>query len=233
LLGKLETLSKAPIALFLIQLFLVSYLIFRNSITWRVSLASLLLALIIFYPVIRLAIPESDGLGVLHFFYYRAFDISNEALLEFFGAFPERISHTWGANIRTLAMIWGLDYTPAFDLVSRVWRGTGGSTTTAMFIADAWADFSYWGVLGFSIAAGVICRAIDVTLLTRGKTILAISVLAATFLGIYNLMISALPTAMLSGGLLITPLMAIFVLESQRLLNRHSIAREMKEAPPM
>ncbi|MDR6304578.1 hypothetical protein GGQ85_002288 [Nitrobacter vulgaris] len=232
LLGKLETLSKAPIALFLIQLFLVSYLIFRNSITWRVSLASLLVALIIFYPVIRLAIPESDGLGALRFFYYRAFDISNEALLEFFGAFPERISHTWGANIRTLAMIWGLDYTPAFDLVSRVWRGTGGSTTTAMFIADAWADFSYLGVFGFSIVAGVICRAIDLILLTRGKTILAISVLAATFLGIYNLMISALPTAVLSGGLVIAPLMAIFVSLTLRMAQHSAATRAANVSSP-
>lgn len=232
-LGKLDTLSKAPIAIFLIQILLVVYVTFRNSITWRILLAGLIVALISFYPVIRLAVPESDSLGALHFFYYRAFDISNEALLEFFGAFPERIPHMWGRNIRLLAMIWGLDYTPSYDLVSRVWRGTGGSTTTAMFIADAWSDFSYLGVFGFSIVAGVICRAIDVFLLIRGKTVLAISVLAAAFLGIYNLMISALPTAMLSGGLLITPLMVILALETQRLLNRRYIARQMKGAPPV
>ena len=64
--------------------------------------------LIIFYPIIRLAVPEVDAMEALSFFYYRAFDISNQALLEYFGAFPEGIPYMWGANIRPLAAIWGL-----------------------------------------------------------------------------------------------------------------------------
>ena len=44
-LGKLETLSKAPFALFLIQLLLVAYLVFRNSINWRVVLGGRRLSL--------------------------------------------------------------------------------------------------------------------------------------------------------------------------------------------
>ena len=172
-------------------------------------LASVVFTLIIFYPIIRLAVPEVDEMEVLSFFYYRAFDVSNEALLEYFAAFPERIPHMWGANIRPLAAIWGLQYTPSYDIVSRLWRLTGGSTTTAMFIADAWADFSYFGVIGSSIVVGMICRAIDIILLIRGKTVTAVAVLAAAFIGIYNLMISALPTSALSGGLVVTPLVVI------------------------
>ena len=169
--------------------------------------------MIIFYPIIRLAVPEVDEMEALSFFYYRAFDVSNQALLEYFGAFPERIPHMWGANIRPLAAIWGLQYTPSFDTVSRLWRFTGGSTTTAMFIADAWADFSYFGVIGFSIVVGMICRAIDIILLIRGKTVTAVAVLAAAFIGIYNLMISALPTSMLSGGLILPLLIVIAILK--------------------
>jgi hypothetical protein len=218
--GKVETLSKAPLALFLIQLLLVGYLVFRNSINLRVALAGALVSLIIFYPVIRLAVPELDEIDALSFFYYRAFDISNQALLEYFAAFPERISHMWGANIRPLAAMWGLEYVPSFDVVSRVWRFSGGSTTTALFIADAWADFAYFGVIAFSIVVGMVCRAIDLTLLVRGKTVTAIAALAAAFIGIYNVMISALPTAMLSGGLILPPLFVLVILESQRLLAR-------------
>ncbi len=218
-LGKIETLSKAPFALFLIQLLLVAYLVFRNSINWRVGLAGALVSLMLFYPIIRLAVPEVAELDALSFFYYRAFDISNQALLEYFGAFPEQIPHMWGANIRPLAAIWGLEYTPSFDVVSRVWRFAGGSTTTALFIADAWADFGYFGVVGFSIVVGMICRAIDVALLVRGKTVTAIAALAAAFIGIYNLMISALPTAMLSGGMILPPLFVFLFLKGQRILS--------------
>ena len=217
-LGKVETLSKAPIALFLLQLMLVAYLVLRNNINWRVVLGSVIVTLIIFYPIIRLAVPEVDQIEALSFFYYRAFDVSNQALLEYFAAFPERIPHMWGANIRPVAAIWGLQYTPSFDVVSRLWRFSGGSTTTAMFIADAWADFSYVGVIGFSIAVGMICRAIDVVLLVRGKTVTSVAVLAAAFVGIYNLMITALPTSMLSGGLILPPLLVVGLVEGQKLL---------------
>jgi hypothetical protein len=219
-LGKLETLSKAPLALFLLQLMLVLYLVRRNNINWRVALASIIVTLIIFYPIIRLAIPEVDQTEALSFFYYRAFDVSSQALLEYFAAFPERIPHMWGANIRPVAAVWGLQYTPSFDIVSRLWRFSGGSTTTAMFIADAWADFSYFGVIGFSIVGGMICRATDIGLLARGKTVTAVAVLAAAFVGIYNLMISALPTSMLSGGLILPPLLVVLIVESQNLLTR-------------
>jgi oligosaccharide repeat unit polymerase len=219
-LGKIETLSKAPFALFIIQLLLVAYLVFRNSINWRVAVLGVVVTLIIFYPIIRLAVPEVDENrgGALSFFYYRAFDISNQALLEYFGAFPERIPYLWGANIRPLATLLGHEYAPSFDVVSRLWRFTGGSTTTAMFIADAWADFSYFGVIAFSIVVGMICRTIDILLLVRGKTVTAVAVLAAAFIGIYNLMISALPTSMLSGGLILPPLFVIVILEIQRLV---------------
>ncbi|WP_065754489.1 hypothetical protein [Bradyrhizobium paxllaeri] len=219
-LGKLETLSKAPIALFLLQLMLVAYLVLRNNINWRVALASVIVTLIIFYPIIRIAVPEVDQMEALGFFYYRAFDVSNQALLEYFAAFPERIPHMWGANIRPVAAIWGLQYTPSFDVVSRLWRFSGGSTTTAMFIADAWADFSYFGVIGFSIVVGVICRAIDIVLLASGKAVAAVAALAAAFVGIYNLMISALPTSMLSGGLILPPLLVFTIVEGQKLLTR-------------
>jgi hypothetical protein len=88
-----------------------------------------------------------------------------------------------------------------------------------MFVADAWADFSYVGVIGFSLFVGIVCRAIDSLLLVRGKTVTAVAALAAAFIGIYNLMISALPTSMLSGGLILPPLIVIVILESQRLAN--------------
>jgi hypothetical protein len=44
-------------------------------------------------------------------------------------------------------------------------------------------------------------------------------------------MISALPTAMLSGGLVICPLMVICVVETQRLLDRRYAVRAINGAP--
>jgi oligosaccharide repeat unit polymerase len=212
-LGKLATLSKAPIALFLLQILLAFYLVHRNSINKRAILIATIVGIAIFYPVIRLAIPNADAWDALSFFYYRTFDVSNEAVLEFFGAFPGKIGHLWGANIRLLATVLGMDYQPSFEVVSRLWRGSGGSTTTALFIADAWADFSYFGVFGFSVLLGSICRISDVLFVAEGKTVISVVILSAMFLGIYNALISALPTAALSGGLVLP---AVFAFAAMR-----------------
>lgn len=217
-LGKFATLSKAPIALFFLQILLALYLIFRNSINKRAILFASIIGVAIFYPVIRLAIPNADAWDALSFFYYRTFDISNEAVLEFFGAFPGKIAHLWGANIRLLAVVLGLDYQPSFEIVSRLWRGSAGSTTTALFIADAWADFSYFGVFGFSVLLGGICRLTDVVFVAEGKTVMSIVILAAMFLGIYNVLISALPTAALSGGLILPGVLAFAAMKGDEIV---------------
>jgi len=51
----------------------------------------------------------------------------------------------------------------------------------------------------------------------------AVAVLAAAFIGIYNLMISALPTSMLSGGLILPPVFVMGILASQQLLTRRRV----------
>ncbi|MGY4622996.1 hypothetical protein [Bradyrhizobium sp. USDA 4486] len=222
LIGKLDTLSKAPAALFIIQLLLVAYLARRNDVTLRVGFAGLLIASLVFYPVIRVAVPETQGWDAFGFLYYRIFDTSNEAVLEFFATFPDRMPHTWGGNIRLVAFLLGKEYTPSYFEVLRHWHGAGGSSVTGMFIADAWVDFSYFGVILFSSLAGAICRVIDIVFLTRGKTAVSLAVLGSTFIGVYNLTISALPAALLSGGLVTGPVIALVILKLQHLLEERS-----------
>lgn len=222
LLGKLDTLSKAPAALFIIQLLLVAYLARRNDVTLRVGCAGLVIASLVFYPIIRVAVPETQGWDAFGFLYYRIFDNSNEAVLEFFATFPDRMPHTWGGNIRPVAFLLGKDYTPSYFEVLRLWHGAGGSSVTGMFIADAWVDFSYFGVILFSAIAGAVCRAIDIIFLSRGKTAVSLAVLGSTFIGVYNLTISALPTALLSGGLVIGPVIAVAILKLQHVLDGRS-----------
>lgn len=218
LTGKLDTLSKGPVALFIIQLLLVWYLARRNDVNWRVGVAGLIIVGIVFYPIIRLAVPETRGWDAFEFLYYRIFDNSNEAVLEFFATFPHRMPHTWGANIRPVAFLLGREYAPSYFEVLKAWHGAGGSSVTAMYIADAWVDFSYLGVILFSVMAGAVCRMVDILLLGRGKTVVSLAVLAATFIGVYNLTISALPAALFSGGLIGAPLIAMLIVAAQRVV---------------
>jgi len=220
MVGKSETLSKAPLAFFVIQLLVAGLLVFRNRTNWRGGAVLLLGIILVLYLIIKLTMLDYDNFGALGFLYYRVFEVPNESLLETFGAFPSRYPHTWGANIRPLAAIMGRDYVPAFTVISQLWHNSKDVTSNALFIADAWVDFSYAGVIVFSILAGAICRLIDAIYLENGKTVLGIAIMAPAFSGVFALLVSALNTALLSGGLLLAPLLAGALVRAIRFLEQ-------------
>jgi hypothetical protein len=207
MIGKMDTLSKAPPAFFLLQLMVASLLTFTNKITWRSALAGAVLVGLVLYVSARLTIAIQPGLAGLEFIYYRVFEVENQALLENFATFPFLHPHMWGANLRPVAMVMGIPYVPAFSIVAFTWYGTHDVTNPALFIADAWADFSYAGVIVFSLIAGAVCRSIDAIFLVHGKTVVAVAVLGATFIGVFTLLVTALNIALFSGGLLLAPIL--------------------------
>ncbi|MET4214270.1 MULTISPECIES: hypothetical protein [Bradyrhizobium] len=221
LLGRLETLSKAPIALLAVQIGLATLLSFRNRNSVGLAVAALAAVILVFYPLIKLSIPEaSRATSATEFFFWRTFFISNEVLLEFFCAVPYYISHTWGLNIRVVAILFNREFTPAYEQVSLLWRGQSGSTSNAMFIADAWADFSFLGVAVTSVLAGAICRMIDVIFVAEGKSPMTIGLLGCSFVGIVQLMLSSIQSAMLGGGLASIPLTLLALIKARDILRQ-------------
>jgi oligosaccharide repeat unit polymerase len=218
LFGRVETLSKAPVALLFVQIGLAALLCFGNRAKWQVLAGASTAIIVIFYPLIELTIPETARQGTaIEFFFWRTLFIPNEVLLEYFNAIPYYLPHTWGANIRPVALLLNMEFRPTYDDVSLLWHGKPGSTSNSMFIADAWADFSFVGVAVASILAGAVCRFIDVAFVTRGKSTTTIAILACTFVGIVHLMIGSIQSAMLSGGLASVPLMLLSILKLSNL----------------
>ena len=146
--------------------------------------------------------------------------MENQSLLENFATFPFLHPYLWGANLRPIAILMGVPYVPALSIVPYTLYGTYDITNPALFIADARTDFSYAGVIVFSMVAGAACRSIDAVFLERGKTVVAVAVLGATFIGILTVMTTALNTALLSGGLLLAPVLASIVVAASRHLTR-------------
>jgi hypothetical protein len=207
LLGKVETLSKAPPVFFLFQMMLAVLLVFTNRVSWRVALFAGMAFLAVTYAAVQLVI-VSPELSPLALAYSRIFEAETETLVENFAVFPRLHPFMWGANLRPIAALTGVPYTPSFSIVGYTWYQDHNITSPTLFIADAWADFSYAGVLVFSVAAGAICRAIDVVFLAEGKSVVAIAVLCATLWGVLTLITTSLNIALLTGGLLIAPLLA-------------------------
>jgi hypothetical protein len=217
MLGKAETLSKAPPAFFILQIMLAFLLIFTNRISWRVLIIAVPLILVVVYITTRLIIVFSPEISPLQTVYSRLFEVENETLVENFAVFPRLHPFMWGANIHPIAALMGAPYTPSFSIVAYTWYHDHNITSPTLFIADAWADFSYAGVFLFSIVAGAICRGIDLVFLPYGKSAVAIAVLSASFWGVLTLITTSLNIALITGGLLIAPLLAaILVMASPR-----------------
>jgi hypothetical protein len=218
LFGRVETLSKAPVALLFVQLGLAALLCFGNRATWQILAGASIAIIVVFYPLIEFTIPETARGGTaIEFFFWRTLFIPNEVLLEYFNAIPYYLPHTWRTNIRPLAFLLNTEFRPAYNDVSLLWRGEPGSTSNSMFIADSWADFSFVGVAAASMLAGAVCRVIDVAFVSRGKSTVTIAILASSFVGIVHLMIGSIQSAMLSGGLASVPLMLLSILKLSNL----------------
>ncbi len=223
MIGKFDTLSKAPPAFFLVQLMVAAVLAFTNRMNWRSTLGGACLVALVLYATTRLVmvLPENTEVQAI---YSRVFEAESQSLLENFATFPFVHPHMWGANIRPIAMLMGVEFIPGYSVVAHTWYGSYDSTSPSLFIADAWADFSYAGVIVFSLIAGAICRSIDAIFLVRGKTVVGVAVLGATFIGVLTLLITALNTALLSGGLLLAPVLVGLLVTASRFFGRRGPA---------
>jgi hypothetical protein len=212
-IGKAATLSKAPLAVFALQCAIVWLLMRRLTVSWKVSASLAAVAGILFVLVSWVANPSGDELMlILEFLFYRVFMVVNEGLLEYFAAIPSVIPHSWGTQSSWIAALFQVDpKLQTFLLVGEVHRGVLGSTTTVMFMGDAWADFAWGGVVVVAFLAGALVRWIDVRLIVRqGKTVATIAGLALGHFGLFIAVSTSLQTALVTGGLaFVVPLVAM------------------------
>lgn len=212
-IGKAATLSRAPLAVFVLQCATVWLLLRQATLSLRMVALLGTLAAVLFMVMTWVANPKGDEiLLILEFLFYRVFMIVNESLLEYFAAIPHAIPHSWGTQTSWIAALFQAEpKLPTFWLVGEVHRGVLGSTTTVMFIGDAWADFSWGGVVVVSFLAGAIARWIDVGLIVRrGKAVATVAGLGLGHFGIFIAMSTSLQTAMVTGGLfLVVPLVLL------------------------
>ena len=220
MLGRIETLSKAPPVFLLFQMMFAALLAFTNKVSWRVALVGSLVTVLLIYAAARAFIIFAPGQSVAEMVYSRIFEVENQTLMENFAAFPGLHPFMWGNNLRPIAMLNGVPYVPAFNLVGYIWYGSHDITSPSLFIADAWADFSYAGVIVYSIMAGAICRTLDIVFIARGKSVIGVAVLGATLVGVLTLLTTALNIALITGGLLLAPLLAGAIMLAARGLNR-------------
>jgi len=214
--GKFGTFHKVPWLVFLLQLMIVFQV--RKRLEFGAG-RLLLYAVVLTGGVIVatiIAIPELDSTRIFSWLGYRFFEVNNEVIYQTFYVYPRYLPHTWGMNIGLIHSLFGSgELTSAHTQVANFF-GAEGATFDAFFVADAWVDFSYGGVLVMAVLAGYVVKSVDLYITSLGKTALAVALLGSSMYGLFQLQVTSAFTAFLSGGLLFVPLL---VLVSQGLVN--------------
>ena len=214
LLSKFGLLSKGPPAIWAIQCLAVMSLTRAVTLSPQKLVVLLFGTSIAFVSMMWIVNPDRPlGEVIEDTLVYRTLMVPNEGLIEYFSAIPQVIDFAWGRQLSWIFSFFSSTPTlPTYWLVGEVHRGVLASTTTVMFVGDAWADFAWFGVLTFPVALGFLSRTIDIYVLTRArKTIWSVAGIVLAHYGIYVAMNTALPTALLTGGLLfIIPLVFWF-----------------------
>ena len=214
--GKFGTFHKVPWLVFLLQLMIVFQV--RRRLEFGAG-RILLYAVVLIGGVVLatiIAIPELDSTRIFAWLGYRFFEVNNEVIYQTFYVYPRYLPHTWGMNIGLVHSLFGSgELTSAHTQVANFF-GAEGATFDAFFVADAWVDFAYGGVLVMAVLAGYVVKSVDVYITSLGKTPLAVALLGSSMYGLFQLQVTSAFTAFLSGGLIFVPLL---VLVSQGLVN--------------
>lgn len=217
MLGKFGTLSKAPPVIFMLQLVLMHVLLRSRQVNLRALLTVVVSAIVLFVAIIRLTFPELDLSATLSFLYYRALDIPNESLLEYFAAIPASLPYGY---VGALAPLFGgaspPEHLPTYFLVAEITRGSVLSSSNAMFVGDAWAQLSWPGVVLASMAVGYVIRLIDLYARRNGYTDQTVCLVAGCTFGIFTILSTSFTTGLVTGGLAFVPLVSTLFLRRAR-----------------
>ena len=214
--GKVGTFQKVPWLVYLLQLIVV----FQASRRLEFGLGRMLLYLVVLLAgaiaAALVAIEELNALNIFEWLAYRFFEVNNEVVYQTFYVYPHYLPHTWGMNIGLLHSVFDRGELISAHTQVANFFGAEGATFDAFFVADAWVDFSYGGVLVMALLVGLVVKTIDMYVTSLGKTPLAVALIGSGMYGLFELQVTSAFTAFLSGGLLLIPLL---VLMSQGLMN--------------
>ncbi|HEY2340827.1 MAG TPA: hypothetical protein VGH75_09880 [Steroidobacteraceae bacterium] len=214
--GKLGTFHKVPWLIYVLQLIIVVQL--RKRLDIGVGRIVLFVLIVIAGAIgaAMIAIPELDATSIFGWLTYRFFEVNNEVIYQTFYVYPRYLPHTWGMNIGLVHGVFGSGELRSAHTEVASFFGAEGATFDAFFVADAWVDFGYVGVVLTALLVGFVVKTMDIYITSFGKTALAVALLGSGMYGVFQLQVTSAFTAFLTGGLLLIPLL---VFAAQALIN--------------
>ncbi len=137
---------------------------------------------------------------------YRVFFIGHDALALFCEFYPSVMPHTQFNNVQLLTRLFGLEFTdPTVDIP---WHFFGTTLTSIQsgFMASSYASFGFGGVLVNGFLVGLLVTYLTRMVRTFSSPIVRGCAAALFGVNVYFLTSSQFHTALLSGGVLLIPL---------------------------
>ncbi len=223
IISGIATLHKSITFIYVLQLILYYALKRKKTNIWNLSLGKssivVVVSVLVLIPIYLYLTTAVDSYDALSEILGRVTEEPNRVLREYFICYPKNIKHTLGLNIRILHLFFGTgEYTPAFRNVILQYidfKDYVGGTWPTIFIADAWVDFSYYGVAVYSVILGYILNEIDLYI-KKYNDGLSIVLFCCLMQSLNTLMENSLITTLISGGLLVYPLFIAFITIKKR-----------------
>jgi hypothetical protein len=229
LLVKLSTFTKAGPALLVAQVIMCLALAKADTLRFRPRhIVTVALALIVVFSFIFAVREESAPAAQIGLdFAYRMWMIPNEVIFEYFHAVPQFIPFGYGTGMSFVRGILGdvagtgLDL-PTHTLVAAVYRADYVTVVNSFFVAEAWAQYGWAGVIILSIIAGLLVKWYDRRIMLAKPHSVRLGMVIFAIGGTYALVTAAVTTAMVTGGLLVIPLFAVWMERGIRVKRRGS-----------
>lgn len=223
-IGKAGLLNRSALPIYLIQLVMIALVARNIRIRLRMAATVFGLAALLVYPFYYHYLGAIDlGQFLRIYFWDRILLAPYYGMLNYFSTFPEHVPFAIGRNFTLINWLFynDPDYVPAMFLFAQQ-AGNYQGAYNAMFIAEAWADFGYYGILVESLVLGASLATVDLWIFSRGKTSEGVAAIVAVMYGIVVLSSTALQTALFSGGIVLVPALCLML---QRVRNPRFVLR--------
>jgi hypothetical protein len=235
LLGKIALFNRSGAALYILQLVMIRPLLRDNRIRLGTLVKGVAFVGILVFPAFYHYLgnlPIRTFLSV--YFLDRIFMAPYYGMVNYFTWFPEVMPHAMGRNISVINWLWyGSEaYTPAMVRFAQEAGNYYGSFNAA-FVAEAWADFGYPGVIVVSLIVGAFAAFADLVIFPGAKRSReGVAILACVVYAVFVLSATAAQTALFSGGFALVPMTALALKALVRALRRRPPPAVLEEATP-
>lgn len=201
ILARVVTLHRSPAVFLLGMLLLAGRRRIAFSLRTGLSLLGVMLMIFVFISAYTAFIDGRDFAYGMEQVWDRIVVAPNFGLWNYFEVFPSFAEHTNGGNINLINKLF-MDgrVIPANLYIPGVVYGLPTASWNAVFIADLWADFGWFGLLIGPFVIGMFIRFLDVLYCSYPHDRLSQAAWFASMFGMISALSAGFPGALLSTG---------------------------------